>query len=372
MTSTDNCSNHIQLIGDQVHLIYAHKRISRRELEFYFKSFSNMDPKLLQEITHLNLANNCFEYDDTFFELLLKHNFEKIKSFDISFNQIENVSKLLPLLRQCTKITELELANINLNSDFVKKLLEGNMPNLLKLGLSSNDIGIKGAESLASGLSSLTRLTDLNLDGCNIKEAGAISIANSIRLCSCTGLTSLGLCSNDIGALAATEIISQCSQLVSLNLGFNMIGYGEDEQIKKFESTLNSLTNLTELNLRANNIKKLGGFCKVFQNLILLDLSDNDFYDSDDDENEEINNLVTSFKNNTSLLFLNLSENDIGPHAAEHIVHALEKCTGLQSLDLSVNQIDDSVGPIEEYCNNNFPGLRLYIDDNQKYADRYF
>jgi hypothetical protein len=51
MTSTDNCSNHIQLVGDQIHLIYAHKRISRRELEFYFKSFSNMDPKLLQEIT---------------------------------------------------------------------------------------------------------------------------------------------------------------------------------------------------------------------------------------------------------------------------------------------------------------------------------
>jgi len=370
----DNCCEHIQFIDDQVHLIYAHKRISKRELEFYLKSFSRMDPKLLREVTRLKLANNGFVYDETFFELLLKLNFEKIKSFDISFNQIENVFKLLPFLRQWTNITELELANNNLNSVFVRKLLESNMPNLLKLGLSSNDIGIEGAKSLASGLKSLISLTDLNLDGCNIKEAGAISIAKSIGLC--TGITSLGLCSNNTGLLAATEIISQCSQLVSLNLGFNMIGYGEDEQIKKFEHELNSLTNLTELNLRANNIKKLSGICEVFKNLILLDLSDNKFYnsddDSDDDENDEINNLVSSLFENTSLLFLNLSENDIGPHAAERIVHALEKCTGLQSLDLSVNQINDSVGPIEEYCNNNFPGLRLYIDDNLEQSKRYF
>jgi Leucine-rich repeat (LRR) protein len=154
-----------------------------------------------------------------------------------------------------------------------------------------------------------------------------------------------------------------------------MIGYGEDKQIEEFEHELNSLTNLTELNLRANNIKKLGGFCGVFKNLILLDLSDNDFYNSDyddDDDDNEINNLVSSLSNNTSLLFLNLSENDIGPLAAKRIVYALEKCTGLQSLDLSVNQIDYSVGPIEKYCKNNFPALiRLYIDDNKKHADRY-
>ena len=365
----DNCSNHIHLIGDQIHLIYAHKKISRRELKFYIKSFSRMNQ--LQKVTHFNLANNGFEYDEIFFELLGKLNLQKIKSFNISFNLIKNVLYLPTILCKCEEITYLELANNNVDSYFLKLLLDNpKFSNLSHFGLSSNNIGIEGAKNLASALNCLIRLTNLNLDGCNIKEAGTISIANGIGLC--TGLTSLALCNNDIGSHAATKIICQCSQLVSLNLGFNELGYGENEKIEEFESTLNCLTNLTELNLRANNIKKLSGFCKVFKNLKLLDLSENDFYDSDDDENDEINNLVSSLSNNTSLVQLDLSTNDIGPNAAESIVCALVKCTNLYSLDLSENQIDDSVEFIEEYCKNNFPALeRLYIDDNKKYDKRY-
>ena len=290
---------------------------------------------------------------------------QKIVSVDIGYNSLNNNDKLAEKLRMCTKISNLELNNNNFDSDFLKILFtKNNFSNLVLFDISFNKIGVKGAIIIASKLRCLQKLQKFNISDCNIGKEGAESITENIG--KCTGLTSLNMSFNDIGTKVATLLCTICTGLVSLNLRNNCID--DDEE---FSSKLNCLTRLEYLVLAENCIEKPSLFSEVIKNLESLDLSNTGFYNLNKYEENDAYNLALALAQNTSLIDLNLSGNDIERDAAEEIIFSLN-CTNLFSLDISENQIDDGVEGIEKYCEEKFPALKyLETDDNMEYNKRY-
>ena len=291
---------------------------------------------------------------------------QKIVSVDIGYNSLDNNDKLAEKLSMCTKISNLELNNNNFDSDFLKILFtKNNFSNLVLFNISFNKIGVKGAEIIAFELTHLQNLQKFKIAVCNIGKEGAESITENIG--KCTGLTSLNMSFNDIGTKVATLLCTICTGLVSLNLRNNCIDDDEDE----FSSKLNCLTRLENLVLAENCIKKPSLFSEVIKNLESLDLSNTEFYNLNNYEENDAYNLALALTHNTSLIDLNLSGNDIERDAAEKIIFSLN-CTNIFSLDLSENQIDDGVEGIEKYCKEKFRELKyLDTDDNMSWNKRY-
>jgi Leucine-rich repeat (LRR) protein len=288
-------------------------------------------------------------------------NLQNIVYVDIGNNLLGNNDDLAKRLSLCP-LTNLEVNNNNFNSGFLKNLFTNtkkNFSNLVLFNISYNKIGVEGAKIIASQLLSLGKLQKLNICNCSIRKEGAESIASNIG--QCTGLTSLNVSFNDIGTKVAIEFLK--TGLVSLNLRNNSIR-DEDEE---FASKLNCLTRLKKLNLADNYILKPSKFGEALKNLELLNLSDVGF----NDEEDNTYNLASILAQNTTLIDLNLSGNDIERDAAEHIIFSLN-CTNLFSLDLSENQIDDGVKGIVKYCQEKFLALKyLDTDDNMSWEKRY-
>ena len=292
---------------------------------------------------------------------------QKIVSVDIGYNSLNNNDKLAEKLSMCPQISNLELNNNNFDSDFLKILFtKNNFSNLVLFNISFNKIGVKGAGIIAVELTHLQNLQKFKIADCNIGKEGAESIARNIG--ECTGLTSLNMSFNDIGTKVATLLCTICTGLLSLNLRNTCI---DDEEDEEFASKLNCLTRLNDLNLANNCIKKPSLFSEVIKNLKSLDLSNTDFYNLDNFEENDVYGLALALSYNTSLIDLNLSGNDIERDAAEEIIFSLN-CTNLFSLYISENQIDDGVEGIEKYCKEKFIALKyLDTDDNIEYGKRY-
>jgi small GTP-binding protein len=111
---------------------------------------------------------------------------------------------------------------------------------LTSLDLRGNGIGAEGAKAIAA---SLPGLTSLNLAGNGIGAEGAKAIAASL-----SGLTSLDLTVNRIGDEGARAIAASLRGLTWLNLGRNGIGAEGAKAIAA------SLPGLTSLNLAGNGI----------------------------------------------------------------------------------------------------------------------
>jgi len=234
--------------------------------------------------------------------------------------------------------------------------LSFNFSNIVRLNIGGNKIGTKGANILASKFFLLTTLTDLCICDCEIGKYGAESIGQSIGQ---LRLTHLSISENNIGTRGANDIIKKIPNLVFLNLSRNAIDICSFEEFaynlnicsfEEFAYNLNCLTKLTELNLANNYIKKPSLLHKVFKNLLSLNLSNNSFSYFD---NNDICNLGRVLSQNTKLLFLDLSCNNIIPYDAEFIILSLN-CTKLASLDISYG----SVEIIRKYCKNRFPALK--------------
>ena len=295
-------------------------------------------------------------------------NLQNIVYVDIGNNLLGGNNNLAKRLSLCP-LTTLEVNNNNFNSEFFKHLFTNtkkNFSNLVFLNISANKIGVEGAKIIASQLPDLQNLKKFNISNCNIGKEGAKIIASYIE--QCTKITNLNLSFNDIGTEVAISFLEKCTGLVSLNLRENCISDKED---KEFASKLNCLTRLKKLNLADNCILKPSKFDKVLKNLKLLNLSGTDFNDLDNLEENDIKNLTSELTENTTLLDLNLSGNDIERDAAEHIIFSLN-CTNLFSLDISENQIDDGVEGIVEYCKKKFLALKYFdTDDNMSWDKRY-
>jgi uncharacterized protein (TIGR02996 family) len=133
-----------------------------------------------------------------------------------------------------------------------KALASGNLTNLTKLVISSNEIGLRGAAALAAS-TSLTRLAVLDLAGNEIGTRGAEALARSTTL---VNLTTLNVSHNRMGARGAQALAASPSlaRLTELEVWGNAIG---NAGAIAFASSP-TLANLTHLVLNDNDIGEEG------------------------------------------------------------------------------------------------------------------
>ncbi|XP_068583655.1 NACHT, LRR and PYD domains-containing protein 14-like [Cebidichthys violaceus] len=129
---------------------------------------------------------------------------------------------------------------------------------LQELDLSMNEIGDDGLRHLANGLSSSEcKIETLKLSQCNIEQKGCYYLASALQKNS-SSLKVLDLSINMVRDKGANELFKKCdiSQLTKLEIyhcGLTVLSCGSIGEALKFENS-----NLLELNLSNNDLKDAG------------------------------------------------------------------------------------------------------------------
>ena len=224
-------------------------------------------------------------------------------------------------LSSLVKLTSLDLADNNIGPKGAQAL--SGLVNLTWLNLLKNKIGGEGAQAL----SPLVNLTSLNLSKNEIGANGAWALSGLV------GLTWLNLEDNEIGVEGA-RALSGLTNLTTLYLGHNGIG-------GKGARALSGLTNLTRLYLKHNGIGAEGARAlSGLVNLTELDLESNGI----GDEGTRVMSGLVNLKE------LNLSQNGVSA------LPTLVKLRNLERLDCSQNELRQAPPELWE-----IPSLRKVI-----------
>lgn len=236
-----------------------------------------------------------------------------------------------------TRLEELNLGKSHIGDmSFLRKLIS----------LISLNLKWKWGISDLTHLSLLTDLTNLNLEGTLIKNMSSLGPL--------TGLTSLNLAHSKIEE--GMNVVSSLTGLTSLNMEFIRIGgTGSLRKLPLLKDPqwgfiklkmLGELTNLKDLNLGDNNIKRIGNL-RHLTGLKNLNLSDNEVTHL-----EPLSNLTNlhsvNLKDNyisnledlyhlINLRYLNLEKNPINNFKV------LPRLTGLESLNLAKTGFEDGM-----------------------------
>ena len=226
-------------------------------------------------------------------------------------------------------------------SDFHSNLLKsfGTGLNLTNLDLSGICISDAGATCIAEAIKVNKTLTNLDLRGNSISAAGASCIAEAIKVNKT--LTNLDLSWNGISAAGATciaEAIKVNKTLTNLNLSGNGIG---DAGATSIAEAIKVNKTLTNLQLFYIHISDAGATCiaeaiKVNKTLTNLNLSGNGIGDAG------ATSIAEAIKVNKTLTNLNLSCDGVGDAGATSIAEAIKVSKTLTTLILSGKGIGDA------------------------------
>jgi hypothetical protein len=248
-----------------------------------------MDNELVQFVLLLYLTNEIFELDLDLIPSAFKFDNSSIKYFEIVFPMLKNLSKLVI---NCEHEYEWSL-------DLIKLLLS--LPNLLCLELkfTPTNIEVKLPEQKL-------QINELQLYSNSHDETyNMLSIISM-----CPNLINLDLGSNHLNNKyldKLAETLSQCYNLANLKLSciHNLCEDEEDDddKILHFENVISQCPNLIKLELSSNNI-----------------------------EYKEINKIAKLLSKSTTLFHLDLSGNNIGDEEAKEIKKILSQCQTLKEL----------------------------------------
>jgi len=250
-----------------------------------------MDNELVQFVLLLYLTNEIFELDLDLIPSTFKFDNSSIKYFEIVFPMLKNLSKLVI---NCEHEYEWSL-------DLIKLLLS--LPNLLCLELkfTPTNIEVKLPEQKL-------QINELQLYSDSYDETyNMLSIVSM-----CPNLINLDLGSNHLNNKyldKLAETLSQCYNLANLklscihNLCEDEEDEDEDDKILHFDKVISQCPNLIKLELSSNNI-----------------------------EYKEINKIAELLSKSTTLFHLDLSGNNIGDEEAKEIKKILSRCQTLKEL----------------------------------------
>ena len=258
-------------------------------------------------------------------------------------------------------LSNLNLNNNNLRSSSVTILLQAlsKISTLKVLNLQSNQLSEHAGEYISAVILKNDGLCELNLD-CNNIGKGVFHIAKALQ--KCTSLTLLGLGNNNFPAEVCHELslaIQSNQNLVSLRLFCNNLKLNVLQSMTK-------VSNLKCLSLQNTQLFQQTGLCLssiILQNtgLIHLDLSDNHLGDGalhviqamqcltqlkilnlsnikltlSKKTSEDLGKaLLCGLMNNTNLVNVNLSNNNIGTIAIQ-VAKGLQHISSLKLLNLS-------------------------------------
>lgn len=176
----------------------------------------------------------------------------------------EGAEALADGLSHCKNICTLDLSYNEIRNNGAKAIFTSTrqMPRLEALNLSGNSIEHEGAVAMLNTLKCCTTLSNLNLNENQIGREGATAI--SICLPHWPNLRALCVCGKDTeenvgnkGAVTLAENLYCCAQLQILNLACNAI---DDQAASSIVQNLAKCTSLTELYLEDNEISQ-GSHC---------------------------------------------------------------------------------------------------------------
>ena len=340
-----------------------------RRLEELDISYNNLQTpgamKIFQSIKHistltkLNIAHNMISDEATEYIIDILCNNSRLKKCNLSHNSLlekdvikkmiiskkfnsiyQKTTKKLSIL--ITNIHELDLYNVNLRTDGATEVLNelNYISSLTKFNISGNSITPMVADILANFLSKNVKLQELDLSHNDLQVSGINRILSATK---CSNLTTLNISANNVNLQSAVEILSCATNLVELDLSYNKVNNAVG--ITSFFSKLKIFfVNLIKFNMsgicREMNNEAAEILADTFsQNIKLkeLDISDNNLY------SEAISKVLS--KLNTSVLIkFNSNHNNITDEVADDIAVFLSKCTKLEVLDLSHNNLQDAGG----------------------------
>ncbi|XP_038050698.1 NLR family CARD domain-containing protein 4-like [Patiria miniata] len=261
---------------------------------------------------------------------LLRHLPNLVPHLNLSGNNLGGTAALWCMhLKQLKSLTKLNLRNCSLNGQDIKQIAEslGDLPNLVELNLSVNNLG--GTAALwCMQLKQLKSLTKLDLGNCSWNGHDIKQIAESLG--NLPNLGELALSGDNLGGTAALWCmqLKQLKSLTKLDLRYCSLN-GQD--IKHVAESLSDLPNLVELNLSVNN---LGGtaalWCmqlKQLKSLTKLDLGHCSL------NGQDIKHVAESFGDLPNLGELNLSGQKLGGTAALWCMH-LKQLKSLTKLEM--------------------------------------
>ena len=221
------------------------------------------------------------------------------------------------------------------------------------LDLSDNDLGCEGCEEISGALKRNDSLSTLNLSNTNLNvrngkqvdTSSLVSLSDALRVN--RGIVSIDLSSNQItdfgedesGLESILDAVKYKNRLETLSLADNMIGPRGAQLLAR---SIAACVSLETLDVSSNHIRPDGA--KIIAKQLLgsgstlrrLIMRNNLLCDNGNNEAgvAEIGNALTE---NTSLMELDLRENDISATAVNHLIRGMR-----ENATLALLRIDDS------------------------------
>lgn len=319
---------------------------------------------MIQSLQHtpflkeLNISNNCFVHTDYIEITSALYMLNKLTNLNLSGNIFTNIltKTLAPALNCMTELLKLDISNTHIGHISLGILSKNilNMTKLESLNISYNCTGNEGHHDWALILKRLPCLKELDMSFTETSADKLIILGPII-----SNLKSLNICGNQIGEYFDTQnLVLKMPNLECLNISLNNI---KDKGVPRFSESLETMTSLTNLSLKNNQIETQGciilsSSIKKMKNLTTLDIGYLDcdltslilsisylpsLTSLDMSCNEKMSDLhaLTGLSN---LVYLNISDNNLGEKGVTELSLPLSKMIRLTSLDLSSNLIYDN------------------------------
>ena len=293
-------------------------------------------------LTKFNIAHNRISDDATNHILDILYNCSKLKEFNLCDNtllEIKVITKLIVskvtkfdnLINEqtanklsiiITSLQELDLSNINLQTEGAIKLFEelGNISTLTKFDVSENCINPLAASNLGKFLLKNYELQELNLSHNDLQVAGIKTILSEIKI---SKLTTLNISANNVNLCETVEVLTCAANLTELNLSYNKLNNAADATWF-FSMLKNIFINLIKLNISCicheindEAAEELANIFSQSNRLEVLDLSRNGLQDDGVIK-------ICSSSASASLISVDFRYNNITPTAAEVIEFYLQ------------------------------------------------
>ena len=256
-----------------------------------------------------------------------------LKIFDVSKNSIGNMAarSIANVLLRNTELEELLLSENLLKAKGIIEVVKGlrYTKTLKVLDISNNDIRSEAAVDIAYVLSKQAKLEKINL-GKNNLQNGLIIVVRQLKRH--PNLKVLDISSNNTSTEVADYLaafLCKKNKLEKLYLGGNLVNIKILQALQKF-STLTALdisyTNIDN-ELKDNILQVLARNTKIQE----LNLGGNKM---------DFGNIVESLHHISSLVYFNVSNNNISDVAADSIANIISHNTKLQELYLNKNSLN--------------------------------
>ena len=271
-------------------------------------------------------------------------------------------STILQSLSKITTLTELDLSGNGMSeevTDFLASAISSNS-SLEYLGLSDNRLTISGIVTIAKSLSNISTLKHLSAKSNLISEEAADSIASVIK--SNTGIEELYLGNNKLGA-GALKIIRALKEVSSLKVldlnNNNTSGIIADDLAAVIDHNSLQILWLANNDLRSCASTILQSLSKI-TTLLRLNLSDNNM-------SEEVADfLAFAIASNSSLEDLILRDNRLTTSGIVTIAKSLSIVSTLKYLSVTSNLIsEEAADSIASVIKSNTGIEELYLGNNK-------